>query len=427
LPAEVFFRGAGPRLLKTSADGKAVEFREVYVVNVARRFQQGLGNPTAAYTEAANMLGLNSGDVSKEEAIQMVQTTLDVVKAENDKDKDGGYFNSNDQFAVGELLKAVQKADVPVANANVLDRLIKNRNLWLGAIGLLLAIPLILLGLGYLARLCAPVAISTATTTTTSTTNGARRTTRATTVVTQPAQDLIDPETAALTAPPGGPVANVFTQSSETWEEPAENEFVTGAPAAPSMDSFATEVEPPASSINLPPAKPVMATGAAALASAINQPAMPVQAVASAGNFAATYTHGDDMFDQDFAISGPKGELNGECGVSIADRLGADTPARVDALSIWVFDKADFKSVTKVIATDHAMNTPAIRAKLASKGEVVRASDNLTIEITTTRLHVVAHVTDVLLNEDDPANSYFKNARVNFTVQRRANEANVSM
>jgi hypothetical protein len=421
LPAEVFFKGASPRLLKSVDPAeKTAQYRELYVVNIARRYQQGLGNPKVAFDEAANMLGLTSGDANKETAALMVQNALDAVKTENNRDKDGGYFNVNDELALAELLKGVN-ASAPDPSINILTRLIANRNLWLGLIGLVLAIPLILLGLGYLTRLSLPVNIASP-----------RPAPRANSPASpRPPEDVIDQEAAALTTPPSS-VTFPTSQVQQAWEEPAENEF--GAPAAsaiPTMDTFGEQEQV----MDLPPAKPVTGAASAAAAAAvtalsaspavIHQTAPPAQP--ASGGFVANYAQGDDMFDQDFAISGAKGELNGECGVSIADRLGADSPARVDALSVWVFDKADFKSVTKILATDHAMNTPAIRAKLAQKGEVIRATDNLTFDIITSRLHVVAHITDVLLNDDDPPNSYFKNARVNFIVQRKANDANVSM
>ncbi|MFZ1794357.1 MAG: hypothetical protein WAU96_13120, partial [Anaerolineae bacterium] len=285
LPAEVFFKGASPRLLKSADPAtKIAEYRELYVVNVARRYQQGLGNQKVAFDEAANMLGLTSGDANKETAALMVQNALDAVKAENSRDKDGGYFNSNDELAVSELLKGVNAANIPDQNANVLQRLIANRNLWLGFIGLLVALPLILLGLGYITRLSLPVNIAAA-----SPTRGTAQTNF------HPPEDLIDEEAAALTAQPIGAGATTSRQQSQqVWEEPAENEFAApAAPAIPTMDTF-VEME----QVDLPPAKPVTGAAAAAAAAtavaalnatpqAIFQPAQPAQPLG--GGFVANY------------------------------------------------------------------------------------------------------------------------------------------
>ncbi|MCS7060343.1 MAG: hypothetical protein RMN25_04175 [Anaerolineae bacterium] len=133
-----------------------------------------------------------------------------------------------------------------------------------------------------------------------------------------------------------------------------------------------------------------------------------------------TYVHGDDQFDEDFAISGAMGELIGECGASIADRLGLDMPARVSALAVWVFDKNDFQSTTKVLMSEYAYGEPAIRGKLAARGEPVLAQNNGVIEVLTSTLRVLIQVSGLQYNTDNnPPNGYFERVTLNFTVYRR--------
>jgi hypothetical protein len=135
---------------------------------------------------------------------------------------------------------------------------------------------------------------------------------------------------------------------------------------------------------------------------------------------AVVYRHGDDHFDEDFAVNNPGGELIGECGASIADRIGVDTPERVSALSLWVFDKNDFQSTTKVLMTDFAWNDPVIRTKLKARGDAVLAVNGGVVEILTTMLRVVVQVNDLALNSDNnPPQGYFQNVALTFTVYKR--------
>ena len=48
-----------------------------------------------------------------------------------------------------------------------------------------------------------------------------------------------------------------------------------------------------------------------------------------------------------------------------------DEDQKVAALEVWLFDKNDIKTATKVLMTEHAYNDPNIRARLEPKGELV--------------------------------------------------------
>ncbi len=124
--------------------------------------------------------------------------------------------------------------------------------------------------------------------------------------------------------------------------------------------------------------------------------------------FMTTYVHGDDLFDDSFSIDSPTGEFLGECGVGITETIGVGEPKRVMAFEIWIFDKNDIQTVTKVLMSEHAYNDEAIRERLAAKGEPVLAKPGEEIVLETAQLQMRARVVDMAYGEDAlPANSYF--------------------
>ena len=87
--------------------------------------------------------------------------------------------------------------------------------------------------------------------------------------------------------------------------------------------------------------------------------------------FMATYKLGDDLFDNSFSIDSPAGEFLGECGVGISETIGVGDPKKVTAFEVWLFDKNDIQTVTKVLMSSHAFNDDATRQRLAAKGEPI--------------------------------------------------------
>ena len=70
--------------------------------------------------------------------------------------------------------------------------------------------------------------------------------------------------------------------------------------------------------------------------------------------YVTTYVIGDDLFDDSFSIDSPSGEFLGECGVGISETIGVGDPKKVTAFEVWMFDKNDIRTVTKVIMSEHA-------------------------------------------------------------------------
>ncbi|MBI5876003.1 MAG: hypothetical protein HZB53_00005 [Chloroflexi bacterium] len=170
------------------------------------------------------------------------------------------------------------------------------------------------------------------------------------------------------------------------------------APPAPSAPSPRVERETAATATMQAP----MTVTAEAPAPAIFKPAAvaPVSIPARRdagepppGHFVTTYKLGDDGYDTSFSIETPAGDFVGECGVGISDTVG-DGPQKVTAFEVWLFDKNDIKTVTKVLMSDYAFNNEAIRKKLLARGDAVLVTPGQELVLETEALSVRAVVTD---------------------------------
>jgi len=125
--------------------------------------------------------------------------------------------------------------------------------------------------------------------------------------------------------------------------------------------------------------------------------------------FTSTYTFGRDNYDDSFSIENTAGDFLGECGVGISESIGTNTPKNVTAFEVWLFDKNDIRTETKVLMSDHAFFDEALKAKLAPKGEPVLARENEVIVLETAALIVNATVKEMQYGTDDmPPQSYFE-------------------
>ena len=122
-----------------------------------------------------------------------------------------------------------------------------------------------------------------------------------------------------------------------------------------------------------------------------------------------TYLIGDDLFDDSFSIDSLSGEFLGECGVGIADTIGVGEPKRVSAFEVWLFDKNDIQTVTKVLMSAHAMNDDATYARLEAKGEPVLSTPGGSVVLETKTLRMAVRVMDMDYGTGHlPENSFFQ-------------------
>lgn len=121
-----------------------------------------------------------------------------------------------------------------------------------------------------------------------------------------------------------------------------------------------------------------------------------------------TYLLGDDLYDESFSIDTGAGEFMGEYGVGVSEIIGVGDPKKVAALEIWLFDKNDIKTATKVLMSQHAFSDLGIRSRLEPKGELVQVEPQAQILLETATLQLLATVVDLEYGKGPlPDNSYF--------------------
>jgi hypothetical protein len=137
--------------------------------------------------------------------------------------------------------------------------------------------------------------------------------------------------------------------------------------------------------------------------------------------FMTTYMLGDDLYDDSFSIDAPTGEFLGECGVGISETIGVGDPKKVTAFEVWLFDKNDIQTVTKVLMSAHAFNDPNIRQRLLAKGEPQMVEPGKRILLETASLQMEARIVDASYGGGAlPSNSYFDRLTLELAVWPKA-------
>jgi hypothetical protein len=141
--------------------------------------------------------------------------------------------------------------------------------------------------------------------------------------------------------------------------------------------------------------------------------------------FRTSFVYGHDTYDDSFSIETASGEFLGECGVGISEAIGTDTPKNVTAFEVWLFDKNDIRTVTKVIMSDHAFFDEALKAKLAPKGEPILSRENETVVLETASLIINAEIKEMQYGTGVlPPQSFFE--RMSIELSTWAKEGDVA-
>jgi hypothetical protein len=246
---------------------------------------------------------------------------------------------------------------------------------------------------------------------------------------------------ASLSGTPVAPLPEGETPAAPPGTTPAVPEGVTAAPTATAAISTPT----PAPTSFLSSALPfcligllLVLVGAAAVflvlrrqraAKAVGAGARPSKEKAPPwtgvgppplSQWVSTYNLGMDNFDESFSIETPTGEFLGECGMGISEVLGPEAPRRVTAFEVWLFDKSDIRTVTKVLMSEHAYYDDTLKAKLSPKGEPVLAEPGATFTLETTSLRVDAEVLGMDYGDGmGAANSHFKLLKVSLATHAK--------
>ncbi len=133
--------------------------------------------------------------------------------------------------------------------------------------------------------------------------------------------------------------------------------------------------------------------------------------------FRTIYTLGDDLYDDSFSIETPTGDFVGECGVGIGDTIGVGEPKKVSAFEVWLFDKNDIQTVTKVLMSRYGFSDETTRSRLMAKGDPLQAESGGVVYLETASLEVEARIVDMTYGEGAlPPGSFFER----MTIELRA-------
>ena len=148
--------------------------------------------------------------------------------------------------------------------------------------------------------------------------------------------------------------------------------------------------------------------------------APPVRYSPPLDEFRTRYNYGDDGYDMSFSIETPKSEFLGECGVGISETINKGTPQQATAFEVWLFDKDDIRTVTKVLLSEHAWSNETLRQRLAPKGELIVVKENETIDLETKSLRVRARIREMEYGSQSVhSNSYFERLVIELTPQQK--------
>jgi hypothetical protein len=133
--------------------------------------------------------------------------------------------------------------------------------------------------------------------------------------------------------------------------------------------------------------------------------------------FVASYRIGQDLYDESFSIDSTSGEFLGECGLGIADSIGVGDPKKVTALEMWLFDKNDIQTATKVLMSEYAYKDENIRQRLVAKGEPILIKPGQQFIMETTSLQLEAKVSNLVYGRGPlPENSFFSQLTLEISV-----------
>ena len=137
--------------------------------------------------------------------------------------------------------------------------------------------------------------------------------------------------------------------------------------------------------------------------------------------FKTNYMLGNDLFDESFSIDDQQGDFLGECGVGIGETIGVGDPKKVTAFEVWLFDKNDIRTVTKVIMSEHAFNDEGLKSRLSAKGEPMMARSDAVVEMETATLKVAARIVDMQYGSGAlPPNSFFQQLTLEISAWKKA-------
>ncbi len=146
----------------------------------------------------------------------------------------------------------------------------------------------------------------------------------------------------------------------------------------------------------------------------------PVPEAAPVAQFMTSYAFGDDLYDDTFSIDAQTGEFLGECGAGISDTIGVGDPKKISAFEVWLFDKNDIQTVTKVLMSSHVYNDLNARQRLAIRGEPVLAEQGKIVRLETATLRLDVRIVDMNYGQSTlPGSSYFDRMSLELNIHQK--------
>jgi len=123
----------------------------------------------------------------------------------------------------------------------------------------------------------------------------------------------------------------------------------------------------------------------------------------SLARFETTYNSGDESYDVNYSVESPAGEFLGECGISAVEAWGIGQPGNVAAFEVWLFDKDDVRTETKVLVSERALTDASLHDKLAEKGELIKVEPGQVITLETANLRLDTSIMDLAFGSGSDA------------------------
>jgi hypothetical protein len=119
--------------------------------------------------------------------------------------------------------------------------------------------------------------------------------------------------------------------------------------------------------------------------------------------FETSYTLADKEYDVSTSVQSPTGEFAGECGVSAIEETRLDDAQGFGGFEVWLFDKDDVRTETKVLLSEVAFADASLREQLSHKGEIIQPQPGQVLSLETANLRLNATITELEFAGEDGA------------------------
>jgi hypothetical protein len=135
------------------------------------------------------------------------------------------------------------------------------------------------------------------------------------------------------------------------------------------------------------------------------------------GHLETTYVLGDVKYSVSAGLGSGSAEFPGEFGIDAVEDVDLGEEEGIQAFEVWLFDKQDVRTETKVLLSERAFADSALQEELAKKGELIQARPGQVVTLDTANLHLDATIRE--LEYTDETRSSFARLTTNLDVSAR--------